>query len=324
MTVALLVLGTVGIIFGGTSRHRTSLERAARLAENANYALEVIRADVAQAGYYDTLTTSAGGFTWQQRDPCTTALGDLGWSHPGGTPPPVNARIEHAPVPISGLRGSDATPLCLSDRKPGTAVLVVRFVGPEVTAPADASGAAFLQLSKCELETPNKLNLGAISNDAAAFTLHAIDCATVADVKRFVVRSYYVASCDRCGVDSIPTLKRAELVGDTIVVTPLAQGIDDLQIEYGIDADGDGTPDRFLQMPDAGLGPGFGEWSNVVAVRLYVLARSADVEPGYHEADRRFNLGLAGYTTAAADGYKRALLTSVVRPMNIAGQRETP
>ena len=79
MTVALLVLGTVGVIFDGTRRHRTSLERAARLAENANYALEVIRADVAQAGYYDTLTTSAGGFTWQLRDPCTTALGDLGW-----------------------------------------------------------------------------------------------------------------------------------------------------------------------------------------------------------------------------------------------------
>jgi len=323
MTVALLVLGTVGVIFGGTSRHRASLERAARLAENASYALEVMRADVVQAGYYDTLTTNAGGFAWQQRDPCTTALNDLGWSQPAGTVPPVNARIENAPVPISGLRGPDPTPGCLPERKAGTAVLVVRFVGPDATAPAAASGGAFLQLSKCELETPNKLNLGAVSNDPAAFGLHTIDCVTVAEVKRFVVRTYYVASCDRCGIDSIPTLKRAELIGDDIVVTPLAQGIEDLQIEYGIDANGDGTPDRFLQAPDAALGPGFGEWSNVVAVRLYVLARSADIEPGYKEADRHFNLGLAGYTTAAADGYKRTLLTSVVRPMNIAGQRET-
>ena len=323
MTVALLVLGTVGLIFGGTSRNRASLERAARLAENASYAMEVIRADVAQAGYYDTLTTTAGGFTWQQRDPCTTALNDLGWSQPAGTPPPVNAKIEHAPVAISGLRGPDPTPACLPDRKADTAVLVVRFVGPDTTAPAAATGAAFLQLSKCELETPNKLNLGAVSNDPTAFTFHAIDCATVADIKRFVVRTYYVATCDRCGVDTIPTLKRAELVGDQIVVTPLAEGIEDLQIEYGIDANGDGTPDRFLQAPDAALGAGFGEWSNVVAVRLYVLARSTDTEPGYKEAARRFNFGLAGYRTAAADGYKRTLLTSVVRPMNPAGQRET-
>jgi type IV pilus assembly protein PilW len=323
MTVALLVLATVGVIFSGTSRNRASLERAARLAENVSYAMEVMRTDVAQAGYYDTLTTNAGGFTWQQRDPCATALNDLGWSQPAGTPPPVNGKIEHAPVAISGLRGVDPTPACIPDRMPDTGVLVVRFVGPEATLPAQAAGAPFLQLSKCELETPNKLNLGAVSNDPTAFTLHTIDCNTIAEVKRYVVRTYYVATCDRCGIDTIPTLKRAELVGDRIVVTPLAEGIEDLQIEYGIDANGDGTPDRYLQAPDAALGPGFGEWSNVVAVRLYVLGRSTDREPGYKETARRFNRGLAGYTSAPADGYKRTLLTSLVRPMNAAGQRET-
>ena len=110
MAVALMVLGTVGLIFGGTSRNRASLERAARLTENANYALDVIRNDVAQAGYYDTLTTTAGGFTWQLRDPCVTALADLGWSNPIGTPPPVNAKLENAPVPIFGIRAADPTP----------------------------------------------------------------------------------------------------------------------------------------------------------------------------------------------------------------------
>ena len=323
MTVALLVLGTVGVIFGGTSRNRASLERAARLADNAHYALDLLRHDVLQAGYYDTLTTNAGGFAWQLRDPCFTALADLGWSNPVGTPPAVNAKIESAPVPISGIRAADPTPACIPDRKPGTAILVVRFVGPEATVPAQASGAPFLQLAKCELETPNKLNLGAVSNDPAAFTLHSIDCATIADVKRFVVRAYYVASCDRCGVDTIPTLKRAELVGNAIVVTPLAEGVEDLQVEYGIDANGDGTPDRYVESPDPALGPGFGEWSNVTAVRLFLLARSTDVEPGYKDTTRQFNLGPAGYKAATADGHKRMLLTSVVRPMNLAGQRET-
>ena len=75
--------------------------------------------------------------------------------------------------------------------------------------------------------------------------------------------------------------------------------------------------------PDPALGAGFGEWSNVMAVRLYLLARSTDVEPGYKDTTRRFNLGPAGYKAAPADGYKRVLLTSLVRPMNPAGQRET-
>jgi len=58
-------------------------------------------------------------------------------------------------------------------------------------------------------------------------------------------------------------------------------------------------------------------------VRLYLLARSADPEPGYRDATKRFNLGPAGYTNPADDGHKRVLLTSLVRPMGPAGQRET-
>ncbi len=323
MTVALLVLGTVGTIFGATSQSRSSLERAARLAENAHYAMEVLRDEIAQAGYYDTLTTTAGGFTWQVRDPCATAIGDLGWSNPSGTAPPVNAKLEHAPVPIFGFRAVDPTPLCMPDRKPDTAILVVRFVGPDTTPVAQAVGAPFLQLSKCKAETPNKLNLGVVSNDPAHFMLHTIDCAVLADIKRYMVRAYYVATCGRCGIDTIPTLKRAELTGDRIVVTPLVEGVENLQVEYGIDANGDGTPDRYLEQPDPLLGAGFGEWSNVMAVKLYLLVRSADIEPRYKDTTRRFNLGPAGYTAAAADGHKRVLLTSLVRPMGPAGQRET-
>ena len=75
--------------------------------------------------------------------------------------------------------------------------------------------------------------------------------------------------------------------------------------------------------PDPALGAGFGEWSNVMAVRLYLLARSIDVEPDYKDTTRRFNLGPAGYKVAPVDGHKRVLLTSLVRPMNPAGQRET-
>jgi type IV pilus assembly protein PilW len=323
MTVALFVLGTVATIFGATSRNRASLERAARLAENAHYAMEVLRNDIAQAGYYDTLTTVAGGFTWRLRDPCATAIGDLGWSDPAGTPPPVNVRIENAPVPIFGLRAADATPPCIPDRKPGTALLVVRFVGPETTPPALATGVPHVQLSKCQLETPNKLNLGVFSATPADFVLRNVGCASVADVKRFHVRAYYVASCDRCGIDTIPTLKRAELTRDGIVVTPLAEGIEDLQLEYGLDANDDGAPDRYLDAPNPALGTAYGEWSNVMAVRIFLLARSIDAEPGYTDT-KEFDLGPAGRRPATGDSYKRALLTSLVRPMNLAGPRETP
>jgi type IV pilus assembly protein PilW len=330
MTVALVVLGTVAVVFGGTSRNRASLERSARLIENAQYAMDVLRDEITQAGYYDTLTTST--VTWRVPDLCATAMTDLGWSVPGTLPPAVPASITDAPVAIAGVRPADATPACIPDRKPGTAMLVVRYVGPAATAKDKLSGAPYVQLSKCASDIANVQNLGVISSKPADFTVHNIDCASLADIKQYVVRTYYVASCDRCGIDTIPTLKRAELasnaignvIGNAIIVTPVAEGVENLQIEYGIDANNDGTPDRYLDFVDPALGAAYGEWANVMAVRLYVLVRSTDVEPDYQDVTKQFNLGPAGYTAVAGDGYKRTLLTSIVRPMGPAGQRELP
>src|SRR6185369_14652038 len=74
MTVALLVLGTVSTVFLSTSRSRGSLERSARLIENGQYAMNVMRDDITQAGYYDTLTTV--GLNWRLPDPCATAMSE--------------------------------------------------------------------------------------------------------------------------------------------------------------------------------------------------------------------------------------------------------
>jgi type IV pilus assembly protein PilW len=322
MTVGLLVLGTVSTVFLSTSRSRGNLERSARLIENAQYAMNVMRDDITQAGYYDTLTTA--GLSWRVPDPCATAMSELGWSEPGTPPPTSPAGMNNAPVPILGVRPSDATPGCIPDRKPGTAMLVLHYVGPAATAPASVGGMPYLQLSKCAADVANVQNLAVFSTRREDFTLHKIDCQSLADVKQYVVRMYYVSNCDRCGIDTVPTLKRAELVGDEIVVAPVAEGIEDLRIEYGIDANNDGTPDRYLEAVDATLGPGYGSWANVMAVRLYVLVRATDAEPGYRDTTKQFRLGQAGYTDVAGDSYKRTLLTSLVRPMGPAGQRELP
>src|SRR4029450_6404844 len=85
MTVALLVLGTVAVVFAGTSRNRASLERSARLIENAQYTMDLLRDEITQAGYYDALTTSI--VTWRVPDPCAVAMDDLGWAAPGARPP---------------------------------------------------------------------------------------------------------------------------------------------------------------------------------------------------------------------------------------------
>jgi type IV pilus assembly protein PilW len=190
----------------------------------------------------------------------------------------------------------------------------------DVTPVAQASGAPFVQVSKCTLDPKPWI----VSDQAGDFTLRNLDCTTVADVRQLLVRTYYVADCDDCAVDTIPTLKRAELSGGRIVVTPLVEGIENLQLEYGFDGDGDGNPDRWLDRPDATLGAAFADWSNVMSVRVYALARAGDAQVGYVDATKTFNLGPAGYTAVANDGFRRVQLSSIVRLNNPAGQRETP
>ena len=308
LALGMLMMGAVALVFAATSRNRGDLERSARLTENAQYALDFLGDELRLAGYFAEMAFVGVG--WQTPDPCATALAGQGWSNAPFT----------APVGLAGYRRDDPAPACLPAHRAGTAAVVLRRASVETTPVDQATGAPFIQVSKCALDPKTWV----VSNQPADFTLHNLDCTTVADVRRLLVRTYYVADCDDCGRDAVPTLKRAELIGGQIAVTPLVEGIENLQLEYGFDGDGDGNPDRWLDAPDATLGVAFGDWSNVLAVRVYALVRAGDAQAGYLDTTKQFNLGPAGYTAAANDGYKRVQLSSIVRLNNAAGQRETP
>jgi type IV pilus assembly protein PilW len=109
-----------------------------------------------------------------------------------------------------------------------------------------------------------------------------------------------------------------------MTITPLVEGVENLQVLYGFDTDGDGNPDIYRASLSGVAGAADNDWSNVVSVKLYVLARSTDAEQGYVDSAKTFDLGPAGVTAPAGDAYKRLLLTSMVRLNNSAGVRETP
>lgn len=306
--LGLLVLGGVALMFGGTTGNRLDVERSGRLTENAAYALELLSEEIRVAAYF--AETKQVGVTWQVPDPCATAIGSLGFA----------VAPFSLPVGIEGYRPSDPTPACLTHRKAGTAAIVVRRLDVDTTPPADATGAPFWQVSSCAADIVTL----AYSNTPAAFTMHQIDCAAIAPIRKVIVRAYYVSTCNDCGNDSTPTLKRAELVGNQIVVTPLVEGVDNLQIEYGFDTNNDGNADVYRDTLSGVAGAADNSWANVVAARIYVLGRSTDAATGYVDATKRFYMGPAGYTTVANDGYKRVQLAAMVRLNNPAGMRETP
>ena len=233
-----------------------------------------------------------------------------------------------------------------ANMKPNTGVLVVTRLSTAapIAAAAAAASEVFFQASTCDTQnTPFNIAVG-----GGAFTRLQKDCATPATVRRVLQHVYFVATCNVCsgaGADTTPTLKMMDYIsGGNSTETPLVEGIEDLQLEYGIDIDGNGSPDCYTSNPssppagelDVALCPAASlpdpvtNWSNVVAVRIHVLARNIDPSGGWKDT-RTYDLGwrITGATTSASspvgpfnDAYKRHAYSAVARIYNLSGQRE--
>ena len=259
--------------------------------------------------------------------------------------------------------GTESTTLsCLSNRMASTGVLVIRRVSTKqlkidndengtidtnvtnedattgVTV-ASLAGAYYFQASNCA-DTPTEANY-VMAKTTASFVLHGVKPAGtpascmnggLAPIRQYMVRIYYVATCNNCsgGGDGIPTLKMVELTPGTsacaadpavacgvMTTMSIAEGIQNVQFEYGIDSDADGAPNTFSTTPAAA------DWQNVLAVKIYLLARNTDKTGDYVDT-KTYSLSSDGATltgTPFNDQYKRHVYAATVRANNIGNRR---
>ncbi|CAD5371843.1 Type IV fimbrial biogenesis protein PilW [Rubrivivax sp. A210] len=161
------------------------------------------------------------------------------------------------------------------------------------------------------------------SRAAVNFTLGNLACTARNTVRPFQARLYYVAACNHCGSggDSVPTLKRLDLVGETLVETALVEGVESLRLEYGFDTDGNGSVDTY-RTAAAATGPE-SLWENVMALKVHLIVRSVESVGGSTLSHaQNFDLGGAGSVTTAADGLLRKAYSSTVRLVNPSATRE--
>jgi type IV pilus assembly protein PilW len=309
LTLGLIVVSSLLLVLAHASTRGQDLQRASIQIENGRYVAELFREDLRMAGFYGE--TSVAGALYTQPDPC--ALVPVGWN---GAPLTF-------PAPVQGYGAADVLP-CLANRRANTDALVIRHVGVDVVDPATIAGGNnqfYVQYSYCvsDVFSPRLV----FSANRSDFTLKNRACSAVNNVRSYVSRIYYVADCNRCGAggDTTPTLKRVDLVGNTLVTTPLAEGIEMLRFEYGFDVDGDGSPDSYLTALGA-LGP-TSAWSNVVALKAHFITRSLDKVIADNIASAQdFQLGGIGAVSTPNDGYTRKAYSSAVRLVNPSAVRE--
>jgi type IV pilus assembly protein PilW len=321
ITLGLLVLSGVLTAFFNTSAARNEVERTSRQIENGRYAVDLISTDLRLAGFFGEFNSGlAPAPAALPADPCSIAATD--W----------NAWL---PFHVMGYDNAGFTsPNCtLANRKTGTDALVVRRAR---TCPAGvagcqaaAAGMPYIQTSLCATEVASH-RLGV--EGATSFDLKKKDCTTPADKRQYLTRIYYI-STDNGDGETLPTLMRLELTGSGWIALPLVEGIEEFNIEYGMDSDGDGAPDVYAANPSdhpkgacAGACP-VNNWMNVVTARFHLLARNLDPSPKYVDG-KTYELGQDddGNTVTVTPGgsFRRHVYSALVRLPNAAGRRETP
>jgi type IV pilus assembly protein PilW len=320
IAISLFMIAALVTLYVNNSVARAELDRASRQIENGRFAIDMMRDDIALAGYYGEITPRDIA-QYSEVDPCTTTAANMGWSTIAA-PAPVRV-----PAALQGPRTVDATPNvvpwgnCSSlNQRAGTGYLVVRRLQPAAIAGATTvASTQYVQSSGClDTATPFVMATGP---GAANFTLTGPDCATATPVRTYLSRLYYLSNCGVCSPDDgVPTLKVRELRGNAIVERIVADGIEDLQFEFGLDSTGDGVVDSYVASGAAT------DWPNVIAVRVRLISRGATASPGYLD-DKTYDRGdLFAAASAPSDGvrFKRRAYTTLVQLPNVAGPRELP
>lgn len=325
IALGLIVLLAATVVFTNTSRSRNEMEKSNRQTENGRYASQLLTNNLRMAGYMAEFDPSVLAAPTTLPDPCGTQATDL-----------INAM----PLHVQGINDvtSGSAPSCISDVRTGTDILVVRRVSGCVAGSTGCAafqgGAPHLQASLCtpatggtELAytTPTSNSDYAthyfkLSTNQADFTLHKNNCTTLADIYRFHVDIYFVANNNRAG-DGIPTLKRASLGAGGFQTEALVDGIENMQIEYSIDADGNGTPDAYMVAPAT-----VADWRNAMAARVHLLVRNTEPSAGQVDS-RTYVLGTDGAGGAKTigpfnDAYKRHVYAMTTLFANPVGRRQ--
>ncbi|TLY93276.1 MAG: prepilin-type N-terminal cleavage/methylation domain-containing protein [Gammaproteobacteria bacterium] len=327
MAIGLIILAALVSLFAGNSRERGEIERANQQTENGRYALQIIRDDLRSAGYLATFNPgTVAGPNAQLTTPATL---------PDACAADVPTLTTAMAVPVQGYDQGASAPGCLVDLRAGTDILVVRRASTCAVGAAGCDpqvpGDIYLQASGCGTETGAGTYF-ALDSNLASLTLHLKDCVTVAPLYQYRTHIYFIANDDKPG-DGIPTLKRAELGVDGLGanafnIVPLVEGVENLQLEYGLDTTvpTTGTPAVYTADPSRynGCVPGpcnvVSNWRNTVTVKINVLTRSITPTQGYVDS-KTYTLGLnaAGAANVVAplnDGYKRHAYSSVAMLYN--------
>lgn len=301
-----LLIGAVTIYMQGRTAFRVN-ESISRLQEDARFALDLLEPDIRMASY----------FGLQSRPSMVENRADALDPIPAGLNVNDDCRQNWAidldrPVEVSNnaYTWGGNCPAFGNGAVAGADTLVVRRVSED---PATILNPNAMHLQTARFRT-NVLFAGAAI--PGGFPVGATASHDL------VVNGYYVSRSSDGDVNT-PSLRRYFLraqpgVGPDVEDEEILPGVEDMQIQFGVDTDAPNSPtrgsvNRYVNGDDAiitPLAPGFVPDAQIIAVRIWLLVRTERQENGFTDdrayayADRNF--------AAPNDGFRRMVVSRTI------------
>ncbi len=326
VTIGLFIIIGVVSIYAATSKSYTLHESESRLQEAGRYAFSILEPDVRMAGYWGLAkgaVSVAGSFS--QASAAATGL----------TPPTPSCGTNFVFDVKTAIEGSNNSyPLtcpAFSAAAPSADTLTVRHAS--VTPSTIAAGTVALRIcssfvAASLVSTATDCPIEPVTVPAAGNTTANVN----GGVYDLIVNSYYINQRSST-IPGLPTLYRQTFsnLTNTMVNTEILPGVEDMQVQFGIDPTGTtGVASQYVNALTATAlyNASTVATAQIVAVRIWLLLRADNPEPGftdtriYSYADRT---GAAATTLTAnnayqpADHYRRLLVTRTIMLRNAVG-----
>ena len=310
MLLSMALAGAIISVFVNNNYSFKQDENIGRMQDDARFALREIAFDISMAGHYADLhipgsVSYDGGLTIGAD--CGPS-GEANWMY-RATEAGTGNNLSIMALDNATNAAVAAAHSCFigGELQEGTDVVAIKRVAGAEASTLSANG-AYLRTNG---------TVGVLFSGIAPTAPPVVVAAPRADWA-FRPSIYYIRQFANTPGDNIPTLCRKALsgAGPSMTTECLATGIENLQIEYGIDTTQDGHPNVYMTSPT------LTQMQDVVAARIFLISRTTEIDTRYVN-NKTYSISNTPDFEPGDNFHRRVFSTSVsiqnIRTMNMMG-----
>ncbi len=291
---ALMLAGAVTVYMQSRNTYRTN-DAASRMQEVGRYALDVISPDVRLAGFWG-LTNRPDSFS----NGAGAVANDCGGNFTVNVAQPIQGRDAKA----TGGGGYN-----LACKLNGNVVATPDWADVLIVRRATADATI---LEKDRLQVQTNREMAALFSDGNRPSGFA--GGDQSETHNLMFSAYYVAEMPSInGVRQYSLRRQTLIAGPQIQDDEVISGVQDMQVQFGLDVDADGTVDRYVNPEDA-----IPVDARIATVQLWLLVVAEEREVGFQD-NRQYEYANADQAgDEFHDDRRRVLMTKTIQIRNAA------